>query len=527
MNRILFFWVVTACFLSLTNAQEAAELTTADGTTYTSVKVVRVERGQAVISHSGGIASVDLANLPKSFRVANGLQPGLEETKAIFREALQNWIAGYSRLNTQYERALQSLEEKLAADGNVEQSKAVKAERESFRTVMRTDLSPIEKLAKGQTSYRDFKGKWEAENSAKLVILTGAYLRALEEVVQRSTKEDKIEEAVATKAEIARFEGIAEDSDRIQILLGAGPAIVRVEASVTELSPDGNPADKKPGIMAMMTAGPQTDIILPTGSQYEDVIEMDGNWETWAALKSDGKLISSPLAGDGIPEDHKPVVWFRIGAGMVTAFHPDGGHSVFGDPKNLDDRPPGDLHQITQFELDRGSGIALTSEGNIRVWGAMYPDKAAREEIENQFEAVRFVGASENIAWAVKESGEVYSWQNGSQPERIGAHKDIASFRGGRSAYLVLLDDGTLEGGAPEEQENPIIHVPENLRSGQAIRVDGWGYALQFDGGAWHTWGGPAESARLHSAAKAAGSLLDLEISAAPGRFMIMMLRRG
>lgn len=527
MNRILFILVISVCLFTLSTGQETAELTTTDGTTYTSVKVVRVEKGQAILSHSGGIASINIAKLPKNFRVANGLMPGLEETKAIFHDALQNWIADYERLNAQYENALGSLEEKLANKGNSEESEAVKAERESFRTTMRPDLSPVKELSKMQASYRRLSEKWQAENSAKLVPLTDAYLRALEDVVQRTTKEGKIDEAVETKAEIAKFKDVAGDSDSIQILLGTGPATVKVQVTANELSPEGDPADKKSGTMAIMTAGPQTSLVLPIGSQSEDIVEMNGNWETWAALKKDGTLISSPLTGDGIPEDHKPVVWFRVGAGVVTAFHPDGEHSVFGEPKNPKDLPPEDLNQITQFELDRGSGIALTNGGKIRVWGGMYADETAREKIESQFETVRFVGASENIAWAVKDNGEVYSWRNSGQPEKIGEHDDISSFRGGRSAYLVLLKNGTLEGGALGNDENPVVHVPENLRSGKAIRVDGWGYALQFGGGAWFTWGGPAESAPLHGAAKAAGSLLDLEISAAPGRFMIMMLRRG
>ena len=499
-------------------------MTTVDGTSYSAVKVVRVEKGQAILSHSGGIATVDLANLPESFRVANGLLPGLEETKATFHDALQNWIAGYARLNTQYEGALRSLEEKLTAEGKAE---AVKAERESFRTVMRSDVSTFEELAKLQTSYRVFKEKWESENSAKLVTLTDAYLRALAEVVQRATKDNKIDEAVSTKAEIAKFDGISGDSDRIQILLGAGPAIVRVEASMTDLSPDGDPAEKESGIMAVMTAGPQMDVVQPIGSQHEDVVEMDGNWETWAALKSDGKLISSPLEGNGIPEDHKPVIWFRVGAGVVVAFHPDGSHTVYGEVGSPADSPPDDLRQITRFELDRGSGIALSAEGKVRVWGQMYPTEEDREAIENQFESVRFVGASENIAWAVDKNGDVYSWRNGLQPEKICHHEQIVSFGGGRSAYLVLLEDGSLEGGSIGDGESPIIHVPEDLRVGKAIRVDGWGYALQFEGGSWYTWGGPAESSTLHTAAKAAGALLDLEISAAPGRFLMMMLRKG
>ncbi len=527
MNRRIPAIVLFLFSFGVVIAQQPAELTTLDGKTYSGVKVVRVEKGQAILSHSGGIASVDLSNLPEAFRVANGLLPGFEETKATFREAVTNWIAGYTKLNGQYDGALQTLEQKLESEGKTEMAEAVRSERGSFRKVMSTDVSSVEELAKLQTSYRAFKEKWEAENSSRIVTITDAYLRELKEVVNRLTKDGKIDEAVMAKEEIAKFEGVSGDSDRIQMLLGIGPAIVRIEASVTDLSPDGNPAEKDSGVMAVMTAGQKMDVVLPLGDQFVDVVEMEGNWETWAALKEDGKLISSPLKGEGIPEDHKPVVWFRVGSGVVVAFHPDGSHTVYGDPADPEDRPPEDLSQITQFELDRGSGIALDSEGKVRVWGAMYPSDSARDAVENQFEAVRFVGACENLGWAVEKSGDVYSWRNGGEPQLLGHHEGIAQFGGGRSAYLVLLEDGTLDGGSMGGGESPVVHVPETMRSGKSIRVDGWGYALQFEGGSWHTWGGPPESSSLHSTARGSGALLDLEISAAPDRFLIMMLRKS
>lgn len=507
--------------------QDPVELTTLDGKTYSSASVVRVEKGAAIISHTGGIAAVNLRNLPEEFRIVNNLMPGLEEIRGIFSDAVQKWIAGFDQLNTQYEAALRSLEARCREEGDVRKADAVLEEIGSFRTVMKKEVSVFEDLAKLQTSYAGFKEKWERENSPSLVAITDSYLRELKEIVRRAMEAGDVEGAEAPRAELIRFEEVRGDADRIQILLERGPAIVRVEAAVSELSPDGDPTKKDAGIMAVVAVGPQMDVVLPVEDQFYDVVEMHGNWETWAALKKDGKLISSPLAGDGIPEDHERVVWFRVGAGVVTAFHPDGSCSVYGETQHPKDRPPADLRQITQFAHDRGSGAALDSYGKLRVWGSIYPNDQARDAMESMFETVRFVGASENIGWVVDGEGGVYTWRNNEAPEKVGQHDNIAQFSGGRSAYLVLLENGKLEGGAIRDDENPVVHVPENLRSGQSIRVNGWGYALQFEGGGWHTWGGPPESSPYHAGAKAAGSLLDLEISAAPGRFLLMMLRRG
>lgn len=512
--------VVSLSFIAV----QGREVTIRDGRTFTAVTVERVENGEAILKHAGGIASVKLTDLPNDFRQEFGLLPSFEETRNSFGAAVRAWLESYETLNQHYGAALEQLERRLAAERREEDVEAVLAERETFRKNLPFAKSRVPELAKLQQTYEEQRTRWSRENEPRLLEISQIYLEALEGVMTRATKTNAIKEATAASDEIDRLRPIARDAEAIQLELGFGPASVLPGVAVA-FSPDGDPADKKAGKMRVLVAGESIDVALPTEEQCEEVIAMHGNWETWAALKKDGTLVSSPLKGPGIPENHERVIWFRVGAGIVTAFHPDGSYSIYGEPEFPEDLPPEDLGPVMGFALDRESGIALSSSGKVRVWGRMYSNEEERKRIEESFETVRFVGASEKIAWAVDAEGRVFSWGPGGTPREIARHEDIAQFGGGRSAYLILTSEGELKGGGIDS-EDPVIHVPEGRRKGQAIRVNYWGYALQFDDGSWHTWGGPPASTPLHQTMQAAGPLLDLEICGAPDRFLIMGLRR-
>lgn len=506
-------------------AEETESLVTRDGKEFTGVKFLRIEGLRVSLSHSRGLATIDVRDLPETFRRENSLLPTLLEKKENYHEDVRQWLAGYEKLNEQYEGALARLEQELIAVGDLDSVVGVRNERDTFRSTPRVEKPNQPKLAELTEKYKSAKDQWMRDNDPALVRITQAYLSELKTLESRLSSEGDTAQAEAAEREHQMLELVQNDAVAIQTTLGIGPGIVKAAEAAVSAHPDGILTEKRAGDLLMYYVGDKFDVSEPEAGEDRSVVEVQADSFTWAAMNRDGRLFSSKLNNGSIPVDHKEVTFFRVGSGMVLAFHSDGSMSTFGDPVTPADLPPDDLKFVSDCALSQGNGIALLSTGKVRVWGAVYAgDEKKSKAVEEALTDIRFIDTSEQVTWAVDAQGQVHAMKGGSAPEIVGQHDNITHFRGGKSDYLVLVEGGALMGGSLRN-EDPTQYVPEGRREGIDIRLNYWGYALQFKDGSWYTWGGFRETAPLHGKAIRSGRLHDLEISASPERFVIMVIQ--
>ncbi|MFK5922640.1 MAG: hypothetical protein QM496_10705 [Verrucomicrobiota bacterium] len=529
--RFLFIVAFGFVFIWSCNLFAGITIKTESGREYKNAEVKKVEAGQVSLGHAGGLARISLADLSRATRQALKLEPTMEMAQWDFDASIKGFRKRIEALDDTYASHLEKLEKSSKIEGVLDHVLEVRKEIESFRSGARLDLK-YDKLIKLRAIYDKEKNKRKNSIADDLELVLRQQQKDLRFVQKSLTIAGKVDEAILAKQKEEQV--IVLLADRKEALDGLGlfasqeakEGAAEPDPRATYYGPEGDMSKRKAATMIVLSIGDSPNIPIPSKKQSGKVIDMQGNWESWAALKKDGSLLYS--RGDKIlqKDDLENVSWLRVGAGVVTVFHLDGAVSVIGETYSPNDSPPEDLKYVKQFGLGRGSGIALLSSGKLSLWGSMYKDPKSREALQEQFEGAKFVAASENIAWVVDQKGNVWCWRAGGEAEMVGQHDDIARFEAGKSDYMVLTGIGILKAGSFMEGRDTTENVPQGQREGRTIRLDYWGYALQSKSGNWRTWGGSPESAPLHGEMGRLGKLLNLKISAKEGQFAIYGLQK-
>jgi len=137
----------------------------------------------------------------------------LESARTSYQKATEKvvttYIAGLADLQSEYQKQLSALDETLRKKGDLEAILVVRKEKDRFvqtKTMPEAAIvqSPAE-LKALQQKYSKSAESLEDSKSKGLAALSGPYLQTLEDLKKSLTQSGKIDEALATKEEIAKI----------------------------------------------------------------------------------------------------------------------------------------------------------------------------------------------------------------------------------------------------------------------------------------------------------------------------------
>lgn len=448
--------------------------------------------------------------------------PSGDRLRFVFAVELAEAFKPLGELETNYQNALKREEDRAKSVGNLETLLAIRKELEGFRAGPAKEIATREELRKLREIYDKERTRLLGEINTAVTKKAQTYQTKLSELMTELTKADQIDEALELKKEIERLEAILFVSPHPGTdLYGSYVKDEAIAAAASSPSPVGNSTGrgsvalpgKTTGRIRSFGTGRMGSFAIPPDIAADDnFVAVRTVWNRCAALRSDGSVVVIPGGGPFTPPaDLKPAVRVRISVKFVIAFHADQMATVWGAPDNpATDLPPTDLGPVRDLAADGSSGIALLPDGQIRVWGSMYPDEAARRRIESQFPKVDFIGASGGIAWVATEKGEVFSWEESLSPKKHGTHRSISQFEASHAYYIVLDDRGKVSVTSRWARE-PHQNEAERLSGVRQVRTSWACYSCQLADGSWRVFNLKHEPTR--EKVESLGPVPDLDVS--------------
>ncbi|MFK5922639.1 MAG: hypothetical protein QM496_10700 [Verrucomicrobiota bacterium] len=213
-----FFWLWIAVLLP---AQEPVTVTTINGETYKGAQLSEVEGDVVVVKHDAGIARIALSDLSRSAQLALRIPRNLTLLKLDFVKILSDARSSLEKLDDQYRKYLQGLEDEARRSGNLERVLVLREELKQFTEHGEVDYKTFSDLKGKRQVYEDQLVKRRNKEAVLLKSKLSAYQKSISELEVSLTKKGDLEQAIKVREERARIGEVLTDQEALLALLGS------------------------------------------------------------------------------------------------------------------------------------------------------------------------------------------------------------------------------------------------------------------------------------------------------------------
>jgi len=247
MEKQVYF-VLSLWLVSGATGLAGVEVKTTGGKVYENAEVKKVEAGAVLLSHSGGVAKVPLAELSRPVRQSLGIKPTMGMAKDDFDARVGAFKKTLFELDVSYAGHLAKLEKEAQGQGLLDEVLEVKKELAEFRRGINPGEIKFGKLKDLRTVYDRERMKRRNQIVDDLKLALGQYQIDLKEIQKNLTMADKVDEAIAAKREEERVVALLADRGQALEELGILAAGGKAGTMPPPVSPGGAAAVPQPGL---------------------------------------------------------------------------------------------------------------------------------------------------------------------------------------------------------------------------------------------------------------------------------------
>ncbi|CAE7939958.1 HERC1 [Symbiodinium sp. KB8] len=265
--------------------------------------------------------------------------------------------------------------------------------------------------------------------------------------------------------------------------------------------------------------------------QLRDVQQIQASHSAFAAIRSDGSVVSWGDAGSGgdssaVQDQLRDVQQIQASSHAFAAIRGDGsvvtwfGWVVTWFGVAYSSAVQDQLRDVQQIQASCGAFAAIPGDGSVVTWGdADYGGDCTA--VQDQLRDVQQIQASESAFAAILGDGSVITWGNagwgGDSSAVQDQLRDVQQIQASNGAFAAILGDRSVvawgkatfggDSSAVQDQLRDVQQIQASDRAFAAIRTDGsvvtWGPAFEhFDVTLWpssvHGAVGPIPEAFLH-----------------------------
>ncbi len=299
-------------------------------------------------------------------------------------------------LNGKYLAGLEAMMEKRRAAGDLEGVLAIKAEIDALESTGApgsAEVSDDTGLPEMRKIYVAARRKWHNARIDRLEAMKRGYLATLEKIVKEFTKEGKIDEALAVRAE----------ADTVAALVlkdfGKGKS-----SSPVAMESSGTGAGQVRGFGRLATSADNRDWVdfdLKVLEKYTDFVDVMGTPYVLNFRRANGDVLNQK--GEVVGKNAKKLIASGSLSGYVDG---EGKYHVITDVDAPEEAQP--VKSIQKFFNRR---IGVKENGDVVAWGGEYNDGKRKVPAEAQ-KGIKQVAVFYDQDMALSESGVLYRWDH-------------------------------------------------------------------------------------------------------------------